>query len=592
MTGPDDDRRTQAQRWATVHPLHSADRGDAPPDDDDSGPGEEKAPEWGPLRDTSRYAPPLPVDALPWELAQVVEAVAYATQVPTDLVIVFALGLIAGATWGRWKARIDDDRTEIVALCTMGIADSGERKSQVLTLLSDVIAKFETRVSTEATEERDKAVAEHKSLTDRVERLRKAIIAAEDKVDKTTGREKDAAQGELVVARMAHSKVSDDLRRHQVPHLPIFLSDDMTPEAAVKHMSEQDGHLCLLSDEARLFSAMQGRYTGIPDTAWFLNGQSGTRVKKNRVAYDTEMIVDHPSLSAVIAIQPGAFAPYVAKTDFAEVGVFARILATRPKSMRGHRLVGTPPIPTEIKKLWNTRLRHIMKTAMRLRADAMEAAATAPARASVLAAEDDEEDDGTTFADDTPGRRTLPLTEDARRVLLAYERKLEPRYRDDGDLLRWGGVGGKSPAMAVRIASVFALFCDAEAKEIDEALMARGVRTAEAFIPHAMVIYGSATSGGDLNSQAVEAFKSFIVERGEPVVRHTVIVERFRKSFGKLSSGDCWTIMEELEAQAVVLPVVMDAAQGKNPGGAKVKGWKVRPELIGLPMPPGEGEGE
>jgi len=119
---------------------------------------------------------------------------------------------------------------------------------------------------------------------------------------------------------------------------PRVFVDDITPEALVQVLAEQDGCTSLLSSEGGIFATLAGRYSqNVPNVDAVLKAHDGRepiRVSRKNTA---DVNVEAPCLTFALAIQPSVLAELGGKAEFRDRGLVARFLYSVPTSLVGSR---------------------------------------------------------------------------------------------------------------------------------------------------------------------------------------------------------------------------------------------------------------
>lgn len=274
--------------------------------------------------------PEFPVDALPGPIAEMVYAVAEATQTDSAMAATSALSALSACTGGRAKIEVRGGWREPLNLYTVTIAAPGERKSAVQMMMSgalyDVEQQLAQRVEGDRLEAETRRDVAQKS-TDKL-KLQAAKAAKADA---------DTAMAEAIGAAMLADQIT-------VPTVPRWIADDITPESAASLLAEQDGRLAIISAEGGIFDIIAGRYSGnIPNLDLWLKGHSGDPIRVDRKGRQAEYIKS-PALTLGLMIQPSVLNEIAANRQFRGRGLLARILYSYPQSRVGFRTID-PPTP-------------------------------------------------------------------------------------------------------------------------------------------------------------------------------------------------------------------------------------------------------
>ena len=193
--------------------------------------------------------PPFPVDALPGAIADMVHAVAEATQTDPAMPATSALSALSACTGGHAEVEIRSGWREPLCLYTATIAGPGERKSSVQLSMIRPILDVEQQLAEKGAGERLEAETRKQIATKDAERQRNVAVGAE---------KKDEALADAIGAAMLADAI-------EVPAIPRLVADDVTPEAAASLLAEQDGRLAIISAEGGIFDIIAGRYSEDPE---------------------------------------------------------------------------------------------------------------------------------------------------------------------------------------------------------------------------------------------------------------------------------------------------------------------------------------
>ena len=268
--------------------------------------------------------PAFPLDALPPPLREHVEDIARAHKVPVDLPAMSALGAVAAAAARRVEVQIGDTHREPLNLYVAGVAGSGERKKAAMQPLAP-LQKIERELQ-EATLPAVAVARERRQLAEaRLKHLREQAAKAKDPHE-----------------RQELEKEAEHLAQHPpvVPSLPRLLVSNTTPEKLEELLAEQDGAMCMVSEEAgSVFEIAAGRYAkdGGAQLDTLLVAYDGGDINTARVTRDGAR-VRHPALSIILTPQPIILRGFRAHPEFQHRGLVARFAFVVPGSLVGTRL--------------------------------------------------------------------------------------------------------------------------------------------------------------------------------------------------------------------------------------------------------------
>jgi replicative DNA helicase len=276
------------------------------------------------------------VSALPSWAAAEVAAVALFTQTPADLAGTVLLAVLSAACGGRAVVEVRGSWREPVNLYAVAALPSGSRKSAVFAEMTAPLLETEHAL----VEKTRPQILENDTLRQ---------IARKD-ADRAThqaaGLDNDDARKEATANAIAAAQLAEAIT---VPVMPRLVADDVTPEAAATLLAEQGGRLAVLSAEGGIFSILAGRYSGgIPSLEVFLKGHSGDMLRVDRRGRPPEHI-PRPALTLGLCVQPEILRAIADMPGFRGRGLLARILYSLPANLVGHRQIGTPPVPEDVR---------------------------------------------------------------------------------------------------------------------------------------------------------------------------------------------------------------------------------------------------
>ncbi len=284
---------------------------------------------------------PLPSMAspdLPRVLREHVAAVAEALQVPADLVLLLDLGAAAVAAQGMAVVRVGPDWTEPLALFTMTVLGSGERKSPAVREAARPVEEFEADLVREARVEVMQQAARHDALLKRQEKAKARAASATDSAERASAE----ADLDTIAAEVAASSPGA---------LPRLLADDATPEALVGLLAAH-GRIGVISAEGGLFDTLAGRYSDqVANLDALLKAHGGEPIRVDRRGRESEYVED-PLASLALAVQPEVLRGVLRNRAMVGRGLLARFLVCAPESRLGRRAMHPPQVPDAVREAW------------------------------------------------------------------------------------------------------------------------------------------------------------------------------------------------------------------------------------------------
>ena len=328
--------------------------------------------------------PAFPVDALPAEIADYVNAVAESTQTPPDMAATAALAVIALAVQGKYKVRGKEDWIEPVNLYAVNVAEPAERKSAVISLMTRFMSEYEAEYNKQLS-----AKLEVNQMAKRVLERKKAAII--EKVSKGKADEKELQE------------VGEEIANFVELHPLRLYTDDVTTEKLTSILADSGGMAGLVSAEGGIFDLLAGIYSKNVNIDVFLKAHAGDSLRVDRVGRSSETI-QHPALTVLLAVQPSVLSGMMQNSTFRGRGLTARFLYCMPTSKVGARKYRSEAIPPQVTATYEMVIRDLLE----------EEAGEYP--------------------------QVIPLSAEADKLLEAFANELEPKLREEySDISDWAG---------------------------------------------------------------------------------------------------------------------------------------------------------
>jgi putative DNA primase/helicase len=244
------------------------------------------------------------------------------------MAVMTGLGIMAATVAGRIQICPSPGYSEPLQIYTATALTSGNRKTGVINEMAAPFREAEARLIAEMTPERKRLQSVRKTAEAVIERLRRQAAAAPE----STALIREIAQREIELP--------------EVPAIPRFWTQDVTPERLGAMMAENSGRMAVISDEGGIFDILAGRYskTASPNLDLFLQGHSGSPVRVDRGSREP-VILNSPALTLVLTPQPHVLRSLSEHKAFRGRGLLARFLFVLPPSSVGSRKHETIPIP-------------------------------------------------------------------------------------------------------------------------------------------------------------------------------------------------------------------------------------------------------
>lgn len=411
---------------------------------------------WPPIEEFETTPPPLPLLGLPGPLKDLVIEGAEALQVPTDLVLNHALGMLSSAPYGTVEVKIKEGWVVPLQLATLSLAGSGEKKSPTNKLISKPFSEVETnRIRRDYTEGLEREAAIETEIL-RLETLKSAATKNAKSAAQSGGQqdwsEVEASKRKLMELEGKHLKWSS-------------VMDDATPEyVGVQLGSTYTGAALMVSDETSIFGHIAGNGRGVTGTEKakvYLQGISGDPILTGRLGRAGES-APRPALSLAVMLQPELFEKIVRATpELVTSGIVPRMLIVRPKSRVGMRSSRTHPITEGTLQRWAAAVK------------GMCGAADDYVNSILDERRREAEKDPTAVSPlEQVSPRTMEVTLAGTELIAKYQDSVEPEMMDNGRLAPIAAWISKSATYIVQIAAILTLVDEPFAVEVDIAYMA------------------------------------------------------------------------------------------------------------------------
>jgi replicative DNA helicase len=438
--------------------------------------------------------PPFPVKELPKPIADMVHAVAEATQTDPAMAGTSALSALSACTGGHAEIEIRRGWREILVIQTATIALPGERKSAVQMMMVRPIHDVEAQLIDEGIVARAEA-----------ESRKQVAKAAAKRATRFAAEADDDSHDEALKKAIEADAIADAI---DVPPIPRILADDITPEATASLLAEQKGRLAIISAEGGIFDIIAGRYSGsVPNMDVYLKGHCGDPLRIDRKSHAPEY-VRRPALTLGLMIQPEVLNTIAANRQFRGRGFLARILYAYPASKVGRRQIATEPVDFGIAGRYENTVTKL--------ASGMAGWLGDPA--------------------------VLVLSPAAHEAMIAIETTLEPTLAGDGELAPLADWGAKYAGAIARIAGMIHL-------------AALGPEEGPKTPVQAQTILAAARIGAYFKACAINAFVEMGADEG--TADGVYLLERIeRLGQDEVSERDMQRVAKRFQARADLLPAL------------------------------------
>lgn len=224
-----------------------------------------------PIAFNNHVLPQFPSEVLPDWVAQFVEDIAEAAQVPKDLPAMLSLSILAASVAKRCSIRRDEGWKEPLNLYTVVALPPASRKSAVFSWMSEPLVEYEKHLI-----HSKKVWIEQQKNERKIKEGKRAGLQAKLSKIGLSASEEDLLNNQL-------NRITAELADSKEPTLPRLITDNTTPEKLASLLAEQDGRMTLLSAEGDVFSIMNGQYVngkGAAEISVFLKGHAGDDLRR------------------------------------------------------------------------------------------------------------------------------------------------------------------------------------------------------------------------------------------------------------------------------------------------------------------------
>ncbi len=461
---------------------------------------------FAPMVRTQKQLCEFPVDALPDKIRPYIQATAESLQVSVDMVATFVIAIISLCVQGKYKIQVKPDWEEPVNLYAVVVMRPSERKSPTLKMVSAPVFEYMDEENERRQPEIEKYETKKKILTGQIKNISNSI-ASNYKKDNSKYTMEDILECQEELRKLEEEGIRE---------LKLIV-DDVTPEALVSTMKENNDRIGIVSAEGGIFGTMAGRYNDHTNIDIFLKGYSGEYYSTARIGRQGNTL-KHPLITIVLAVQPQVICDIMDNKEFSGRGLLARFLYSIPNSLVGSRKYRTEPVNKALKEDYNNLIKDLLKT------------------------------------NEMDFERTIRLSEEADLQSEIYNQQIERRLTDDLEQIEeWAG---KLHGNTMRIAAIFHIVkygWDAVNVPLEAETLAGAIKVGRYYLEHSMAAFDMM---GLSDPQDVKDAK-YIISRIEQNTKNTNNTEN---SIESISKREVWQLckghfksVEEMEPGLQVL---------------------------------------
>ncbi len=500
-------------------------------------------PKLEPLRGSSEPPPfdllaMLPTD-LP-EMAEMVDAVAEAVQVPKEMVASAAIGLAAVAASRAVEVECTPGWVEPAPLWLLPLLRPGERKSASVSWLARPINAWMAEARTALAVPLSRQAEKRRMVEARLAVLRGQGAKCND-TGKRSALEREASNLAADLDAMPSRLAAPDL-----------LVQSFTPEGLRDALEANGEKAGIVSAEADAAELMGCRYSDAgPSIDLLLCAHAGDAITTRR-AGGRVVPLDRPAVGMVLCVQPEAVRSVLSDRAAKGRGLIDRMLLILPPSRMGSRLLDPQPVPAAVVDWWASAIRGVLDL---------------PWPGRVIIGHDGEP------MRCTSASRLLPIDAEARGILWRLRAELEPRLAEGADLAAMSGFASKLPGACARIALAFTVLRDPQADTVGAEAMRAACAWAPFLLAHRQAVLGEAAE--------------------KPEARHARRLWRAlqRRGHASMTARDLFRLVEDSAMPSMdefrpVLDILAEhgairpATEFAGRAGRPAERWEVHPSLL------------
>jgi hypothetical protein len=254
------------------------------------------------------------------------------------MVAVAILGIVSTCIQGTFCIEPKPDWNEPLNLYILIVAKPSERKTPVLKEVTRPVYDY-------ITAENEKRKSSYDEYLIKKNILSKRVTSLTEKASKPSKGKQETTIQDVIEAQRELSELEEI-------SLMRLLVDDITTEALVKVMKENNERISIVTAEGGIFGMLAGRYSNQPNMDIFLKAYSGEKYSSDRIGRTGESL-DDPLLTLLIMVQPVVVNEAMQNKEFRERGLLARFLYSIPSSKVGGRVYNSKPISPEMRQAYD-----------------------------------------------------------------------------------------------------------------------------------------------------------------------------------------------------------------------------------------------
>ncbi len=289
---------------------------------------------WGPLEPfESEPHARFPLATLPPRVRHHVSAVASDLGVAPEMPAIISLGVLAASIAPKYVIEARPGWHEIPTFFILGIAESGEMKSHVITRLAAPIKAYEAKLTKDYLPILANARAAREAFEAKVENAKRVLRSAK-------GTASEGGEEALAALYLEEGKLMAVVS-------PRITIDDITPESFADRLSQHPALFNIDAEGTFVESACNGRYSdGDARIEPILKSYDGDSIKVDRM--QRQVRVERAIFTCSSLVQPDVWAALTRNHKLEQRGLIPRFLVAGIPSLIGRRHLRVRPTPQEV----------------------------------------------------------------------------------------------------------------------------------------------------------------------------------------------------------------------------------------------------
>lgn len=283
---------------------------------------------------------------LPRDFQQYADALSNSLQVPADMTGVSVLAIASGAVQKKLQISPKVGWYEPLNLYVSIVAKPSERKSPVQRAVTTPFYNYEKEVNEQRRSDISRYQIKKKILNKKLEDLIKSMT--------NTKKKEPVEEADIIETQ----RELDELE--EVTELRL-IADDITAEALIRLMKENNERMCIISSEGGIFQIMAGLYSNDKSNIdIYLKSLSGDHLNADRKGSGS-IVLEHPLLTILLFVQPSVIKEIMDNNQFKGRGLLARFFYVFPLSWMGERKYETDAVPEWISDNYEMAIRELLE---------------------------------------------------------------------------------------------------------------------------------------------------------------------------------------------------------------------------------------